>query len=221
MIRQFRSLCLVLLFLVVLVFSNNTVKAEENIFVEDNIKYQILQEPIGDDYGTCLIIGGRDKNIKSLEICEIVGYREDIKNAYKVVGIVDGAFKNYKKLKVVEFSESDFYFKSIPADCFNGCKSLKKVDIEGPALKTIGKRAFKGCKKLSYIRFSTKLLKKKSFGRGAFSGVPAGLKVEGPTTAYSIKYADLLKKCGVKNPKGLSVYNGPPKDDWGDDWGSD
>lgn len=63
---------------------------------------------------------------------------------YKVTSIAKNAFKGNKKLKKVTIAKN---VKTIGANAFSGCTSLKNVVIQSKSLSTIGKNAFKGIQK--------------------------------------------------------------------------
>lgn len=88
--------------------------------------------------------------------------------------------------------------KTIGADAFSGCSKITAVNIgrtSKSSLTTIGKGAFQGCKKLGKATIrSTKL---SSVGKQAFKGVKSGLKVKVPSKQLK-KYRKILKKAGLK-----------------------
>ena len=72
---------------------------------------------------------------------------------YHAGDIEDEAFKN---LKHVELIDLQMQVKSIGKNAFAGCKSLKKIKINGNSLTKINKKAFKGVKKKTEIHVWTR-----------------------------------------------------------------
>ena len=76
---------------------------------------------------------------------------------YAVVAIADKAFKDNKKLKNVVISEG---IKTIGAECFSGCKKLKKITVDSTVVTKVGKDALKGVAKKCVILVPSKKFKK-------------------------------------------------------------
>jgi len=72
---------------------------------------------------------------------------------YKVVGIGDGAFKGFKKLKKVTINKN---ITSIGKQAFAGCTKLSSVVIKATGLKTIKAGAFKKTSKKMTVKFTSK-----------------------------------------------------------------
>jgi len=117
-------------------------------FIEENYKYTIMSDSevtVSDFLG--------DKTLTTLTVPQEI-------NGYKVVGIGDGAFKEYIKLEKVNAPNVE----SIGNNAFANCTSL--TYINAPALKEIGDSAFKGCALLNTVE--NKSLSK--VGISAFEG---------------------------------------------------
>lgn len=72
---------------------------------------------------------------------------------YKVVGIGDGAFKGFKKLKKITINKN---ITSIGKQAFAGCTKLSNVVIKATGLKTIKAGAFKKTSKKMTVKFTSK-----------------------------------------------------------------
>ncbi|MBR6402626.1 MAG: leucine-rich repeat protein [Eubacterium sp.] len=77
------------------------------------------------------------KNLKSVSVPASVRKDGDI---YLVTAIGPNVFKNQKKLTSVVIGKN---VKSIGANCFSGCKKLKKITFKGSSLKKVGSNSFK------------------------------------------------------------------------------
>lgn len=77
---------------------------------------------------------------------------------YKVVGIGDGAFKGFKKLKKITINKN---ITSIGKQAFAGCTKLSSVVIKATGLKTIKAGAFKNTSKKMTVKFTSKKVKAK------------------------------------------------------------
>ncbi|SDB58342.1 leucine-rich repeat protein [Butyrivibrio sp. INlla16] len=179
-------------------------------FTFNGIDYEVLEEAVDNKAGKCIVIGAANHNIKKLVIPCLAG--PALGQDYEIIGIKEGAFKNYKKLKSVS-DEADCSLEYIANDCFKGCKNLRYVYFESLTLRKIGKNAFKGCKKLECFDVYSQLLKKNSFGKNSFSGTKKGLLVRNPKLKTAKKYAGYMKKQGATNPKGALALPDPGDDD--------
>lgn len=123
-----------------------------------------------------------------------------VSNDGKTVAFVKVSKKNKKTVTVpakIKLSDGKTYkVTTISNSAFAGCKKLKKVTI-GKNVKKLGKNLFKGDKKLKKIIIKTKVLKKGSVNKKAFSGVSKKVKVTVPSSVYK-KYKKILTAAGLK-----------------------
>ena len=83
---------------------------------------------------------------------------------------IDGQLRQFGKrmfLSCSKLEEVRLPGPVIEESMFDGCAALKKVEIAGQPLRTVGHRAFAGCTELSEIMIPDNL---KSIGEGAFLG---------------------------------------------------
>lgn len=139
---------------------------------------------------------------------------------YKVTSIGQDAFSNNRKLLTVKIGKyvttiSAYAFMSCPelrnvtmgdnvttigAKAFCKCTSLQKITLP-KKLKKIGAQAFYGNKKLKQMTFKgTAIL---TVGKKAFTGIPAGAKINVPNTSIS-KYKKMFQNAGLN--KKVKVY---------------
>lgn len=114
----------------------------------------------------------------------------------KVVGIGNGAYAGYKKVKKVVIGNN---VTSIGDQAFANCTSLTNVTI-GTGVTTIGKKAFFKDKKLKTVKISGTALK--SIKGQAFKGTKANIKVKLPKkmkAAQKKKIKKLLKKAKISS----------------------
>lgn len=81
----------------------------------------------------------------------------------KIVGIEKNTFAGNKDIKSVKLSK---HIKEIPAQAFEGCKSLQSITDEG--VEKIGEKAFSGCTDLEDINITKQVTE---LGKNAFKNV--------------------------------------------------
>ncbi|MBO4591393.1 MAG: leucine-rich repeat protein [Eubacterium sp.] len=98
-------------------------------------KYTYKVTKAGGKKTVTLVAAG--KNLKSVSIPASVRKNGDI---YLVNAIGPNVFKNNSKLTSVVIGKN---VKSIGANCFSGCKKLKKITFKGSSVNKVGKNSFK------------------------------------------------------------------------------
>lgn len=138
---------------------------------------------------------------------------------YKVTEIVNGAFKNNKKITNVTMGTN---MEHIGTNAFQGCVKLKTAAIGNNVttfgdkafykctsltkitipsqVKVIGKNAFNGCTKLKRITIKTMELTEGNVGNNAFKNINKKAIVKVPAKKLSV-YKRMLKKKGVTGKK--------------------
>lgn len=81
----------------------------------------------------------------------------------------------------VSYRGCSYQVTAVAAKAFRKCAKLKKLRL-GSHVKSIGKQAFYKCAKLQSIRLTTKVLKKKSLGKQAFTGISKKAVVSVPAS---------------------------------------
>ena len=118
---------------------------------------------------------------------------------YKVVpvtAIEEGLFMNKTDIKSVRLGK---YIHSIPANAFNGCSSLEKLEYNSADLVSIGDNAFNGCVSLnSFTIGNANQCKVTSIGTDAFKNAPN-------VVVYATN-ADVVEKAVSCGAEKVSVY---------------
>lgn len=129
-------------------------KESNNISVGDTITYKSAKYKVLAD-GKVEYVSLNNKKIKSVVIPDTIS--DGNGNKYKITGIADNAFKNYKKLTKVTIGKN---ITKIGKNAFYGCKKLSKITIKSSLLKSVGKNAIKGINKKAVIKVPKKKLSK-------------------------------------------------------------
>ena len=138
------------------------IKLKAGDVVVDNVskaKYKILKMGTDNAMGTVEFVAPLNANNSKFIVPSTITNKGI---TYEVIQIVDGAFKDNKKLKNVVISEG---IKKIGKESFAGCKKLRKITINTTVLKKVGKNAFKGIHKKCVIKVPSNKFKnyKKKF----------------------------------------------------------
>jgi len=136
--------------------------AKPNTDMDEVLKYQIMKN--GQVYvcglnenntETTLIIpettvlNGKQYKITGINVGAFVGSKiKEVKTSKYIEDIGQGAFKSCKWLQIVDLSESKH--THLAMNLFNGCKSLKQINI-GNQVQRIHEAAFFECSSLEYI----------------------------------------------------------------------
>lgn len=171
-------------------------------FDVDGLYYSIADE----DERTVEVVGAADKTKTKYEVPSKITYN-DI--SFKVVGVADGAFKGYTKLKEIQLASTITY---IGNSAFYGCTNLSGVtDCIG--LTKIGSSAFYKCTSLSYINNAADAT---SIGSKAFAYCSKLQRIGteiGVTTLTKLKtigsyaFYDCSALTDVKIPSGVTKIN--------------
>lgn len=97
------------------------------------------------------------KTAKSIKVPATIYYNG---KTYRVVQIADNAFKRNKKLTSITLGSN---VRTIGKNAFSGCRNLKKITLNGNALKTVKKNALKGISKKAKI--TIKASSRKTYGK--------------------------------------------------------
>ncbi len=131
-----------------------TITVKKNkIYIAGDYKYKIT-DPKANGKGTVVVIGGKNKSLKSVKVSDIVKIGG---KKFKITSVGKNAFKGYKKLGSVTLGKN---VAKIEAGAFEKCGKLKKIKIGGTALKSVGKNAIKGIGKKAVIQCPKKQLAK-------------------------------------------------------------
>ena len=122
-------------------------------------------------------------------------------NRYEVscTGAKTKKIKNANIKKYIRNGGFEYVVVQIEKNAFYNCKYLKKVTIPD-SVEKIGAKAFAKCKNLSRVTIKSSLLREKSIGKQAFSGIHKKAVVKVPAKKKS-SYKKWLKKRGISGKK--------------------
>ena len=174
---------------------------------------------IPDEYNGYIVTAVDDGSFRGKEIITsiIIGSN--------VASIGNGAFSYCGDLKSVEFKSNQI--KAIPANCFESCGSLRKIELPG-SVKKAGDRAFAFCTSMYQIIIPEQVI---SFGKEVFYGcnknrltvvTEKGSKAERTAKKYGFLVTDTsqtaLSARSLMDIEGaqdkIYVYNAPSKVKW-------
>lgn len=164
--------------------TGDDIDKDDNNIREDKIKYPVV--------GSVFVAGRlRYRVVKS----------NSTKNKYEVscTGTETKKIKNANIKKYVHNGEFVYTVVQIEKNAFYNCKYLKKVTIPD-SVEKIGVKAFAKCKNLSRVTIKSSLLREKSIGKQAFSGIHKKAVVKVPAKKKS-SYKKWLKKRGISGKK--------------------
>ena len=157
---------------------------DDNNIREDKMKYPVV--------GSVFVAGGlRYRVVKS----------NSTGNRYEVscTGAKTKKIKNANIKKYIRNGGFEYVVVQIEKNAFYNCKYLKKVTIPD-SVEKIGAKAFAKCKNLSRVTIKSSLLREKSIGKQAFSGIHKKAVVKVPAKKKS-SYKKWLKKRGISGKK--------------------
>jgi hypothetical protein len=105
-------------------------------FTYGKLTYKVTK--VGSTKTVTLVAAG--KNLKNVKVPDSVRKDGDV---FLVKAIGNNVFKNNSKLTSVVIGKN---VESIGANCFSGCKKLKKITFRGTSLKKVGKNSLKKTK---------------------------------------------------------------------------
>lgn len=121
--------------------SSNSSSSKKSIkvgtkFTDGKLTYKVTK--VGSTKTVTLVAAG--KNLKNVKVPDSVRKDGDV---FLVKAIGNNVFKNNSKLTSVVIGKN---VESIGANCFSGCKKLKKITFRGTSLKKVGKNSLKKTK---------------------------------------------------------------------------